>query len=64
MNFTRIADLLRQRAALDSELAEAFEALATDVKPRRRSCPDPTMDPPPGAKEAVRRKLRRKGVLV
>lgn len=61
MNPTRIAKLLRERAAIDMELAEAFEEEERKA-PRKRPTPEPTMQPSQEAVDKMRRTLRRKGV--
>lgn len=61
MNPKRIAQLLRERAALDLELASAFEEDERKV-PRKRPTPEPTVQPSQEAIDTLRRKLRRKGI--
>lgn len=61
MNPKRIAQLLRERAALDIELADAFEEEERKA-PRKRPTPEPTMQPSQEALDRMRRTLRRKGV--
>lgn len=61
MNPKRIAKLLRERAALDLELAEAFEEEERTVQ-RKRPTPEPTMQPSQEAIDKMRRTLRKKGV--
>ena len=61
MNPKRIAKPLRERAALDLELAEAFEEEERKA-PRKRPQAEPTVQPSSQAIDAVRRRLRAKGV--
>lgn len=61
MNPKRIARILRERAALDIELAEAFEEVEP-AKPRKRPLAPTTGQASPEAVDQVRRALRRKGV--
>lgn len=61
MNPRRIAQLLRERAALDLELAEAFEEEERTVQ-RKRPTAEPTVQPSQEAIDTLRRKLRRKGI--
>lgn len=62
MNIKRIAKLLRERAALDLELAEAFEEEERKPK-RKRPTPPPTLQPSQEVIDQVRRTLRKKGVV-
>lgn len=61
MNPKRIAKLLRERAALDLELAEAFEEEERTVA-RKRSVVDVPTPVSQADIDAVRRKMRRKGI--
>ncbi len=61
MNPKRIAKLLRERAALDLELAEAFEEVEPKT-PRKRPMVEPTIQPSQEVIDEVRRKMRRKGI--
>lgn len=61
VNPKRIAKLLRERAALDLELAEAFEEVEPR-RPRKRPTPEPRVTPAQSTIDAVRRRLRSKGV--
>jgi hypothetical protein len=62
MNPKRIAKLLRERAALDIELADAFEEEEERKVPRKRPISEPTMQPSQEAIDKMRLTLRRKGV--
>lgn len=62
MNVKLIAKLLRERAALDLELAEAFEEAEPKPK-RKRATPPPTVQPSQEVIDQVRRTLRRKGIV-
>lgn len=61
MNPRRIAQLLRERAALDIELANAFEEVEHKA-PRKRPQAVPTVPASKEVVDQVRRKLRSKGV--
>jgi hypothetical protein len=61
MNPKRIAKLLRERAALDLELAEAFEEEERTVQ-RKRSVVNVPTPVSQADIDAVRRKMRRKGI--
>jgi hypothetical protein len=61
VNTKRLADLFRQRAALDLEIAEALEQ--EDVKkPKKRPALPVESGPSPDTIAKVRRKLRGKGI--
>lgn len=62
MNPKRIAKLLRERAALDIELADAFEEKEERMVPRKRSVVDVPTPVSQSDIDAVRRKMRRKGI--
>lgn len=62
MNTKRLAQLFRERAALDLEIAAALEDTTQPARPRRRSTAAPTVQPSPEALERTRRALRRRGI--
>ena len=61
-NAKRLAQLFRDRAAIDLEIAEMLEQ-EQPKRPRKRAVAEPTVKPSPEAIERTRRILRRKGVV-
>lgn len=60
MNAKRLAQLFRERAAIDMEIAEALEQ-EEPKRPRKRATTEPTVKPTDDAVERTRRTLRKKG---